>query len=273
MVKTKKETLLLAVVALSLLRAVLLCILLIPKKEPVPETAPTETTLPLPEISTLTAEDFAYVDGFLTCLSAESILGIDVSSHQKEINWAEVKAAGVEFVMIRAGYRGLDQGLLYEDEYAQRNYLGAKEAGLAVGAYFFSQAKTPEEAKEEADFALTITKDWALDMPLVYDWEYSGEENRVANMTAPQVTECTKIFCEAVKAAGKAPMVYFNPDQARTFLYLESLTDYPFWLAMYSDSFTYEYHVEMWQYTCEGTVPGIAGNVDINLYFPPQPLA
>ncbi len=264
-----------AVIVLSVILAVLLCILQSPKKtasQP-PETTIPEATYPMPEANTLLPEDFTYINGYLTCLTEESILGIDVSSHQKEIDWEQVKAAGVEFVMIRAGYRGLDLGGLYADEYAQSNYQGAKKAGLQIGAYFFSQATTPAEALEEAEFALEITKDWVMEFPLVFDWEHSGEENRVAYMTAPQITECTKVFCEAVQASGRTPMVYFNLQQARSLLLLELLTDYPFWLAMYTDDFIYEYKVDMWQYTCEGTVPGIEGNVDINLYFPPKPLA
>ncbi|MBR4863936.1 MAG: glycoside hydrolase family 25 protein [Oscillospiraceae bacterium] len=268
MVLTKRKLLYIAIAALSALLLVLLCICLLPKGKPQPGQAPTEATQPTLETNPLNPQAFTYINGFLTCVSAESQLGIDVSSHQGEINWEQVKKAGVEFVMLRAGYRGLDQGGLYEDEYAQRNYAGAKAAGLKVGAYFFSQATTPEEALKEAEFALVITKDWQLDMPLVYDWEYSGEENRVAAMTAPQVTECALLFCEKIKDAGITPMVYFNPDIGRNFLNLEALQDYPFWLAMYDRDFTYEYKVDMWQYTCEGSVPGIAGNVDINLYFP-----
>ena len=268
MVQTKRKQLYLAIAVLSLLLAVLLCILLIPKRRPQAEATPTETTQPILETTPLNPQEFTYINGFLTCVSAESQLGIDVSSHQGEIDWEQVKAAGVEFVMLRVGYRGLDQGGLYEDEYAQINYAGAKAAGLKVGAYFFSQAITPEEALKEAEFALVITKGWSLDMPLVYDWEYSGAENRVAAMTAPQVTECAQLFCETVKKAGFTPMVYFNPDIGRNFLHLEALKDYPFWLAMYDQDFTYDYKVDMWQYTCEGSVPGIVGNVDINLYFP-----
>ena len=82
------------------------------------------------------------------------------------------------------------------------------------------------------------------------------------------LTDCTKAFCNTVDAAGYDSMVYFNPDQSRKQMYLEELVDYGFWLAMYSDHMTYEYKVDMWQYTCTGTVPGISGNVDINLFFP-----
>ena len=266
MVLTKRKLLYVAIAVLSVILVILLCIVSKPKAQPQPETLPTETVEP--ETEPPNPNQFTYINGFLSCVTADSIVGIDVSSHQGEIDWQQVKASGVEFVMIRAGYRGLDQGGLYEDEYAQSNYKGAKQAGLKIGAYFFSQATTEEEAIKEAEFALVITKDWQLDFPLAYDWEFSGEENRVAAITAAQVTEFAQIFCAEIEKAGNSPMVYFNPDLGRNFLYLEELTDYPFWLALYDRDFRYDYKITMWQYTCEGTVPGIEGNVDINLYFP-----
>jgi GH25 family lysozyme M1 (1,4-beta-N-acetylmuramidase) len=234
-----------------------------------PTTEPTtETTLPPPTANVFTPKDFAYEGDYLTCITDESILGIDVSTFQKQIDWQQVKAAGIEFVMIRIGYRGTEQGLLFEDEMAQTHYQGAKSVGLKVGGYFFSQSITPEEAAEEARFAMDIVRDWELDMPLVYDWEYIDEECRSAVVDTRMLTDCTKAFCETVDAAGYDSMVYFNPDQSRKQMYLEELVDYGFWLAMYSDHMTYEYKVDMWQYTCTGSVPGIDGNVDINLFFP-----
>lgn len=272
MLKTKKQLWLwigLGVLAVLLVAAVCLAAALgRDDPEPTEPSATEGTTLPPPSENVFTPMDFGYKDGYLTCLSAESVLGIDVSTHQKEIDWAQVKAAGVEFVMIRIGYRGSEQGLLFEDEWAQRNYEGAKAAGLKVGGYFFSQSISPEEAVEEAGFAMDIISGWELDMPLVYDWEYISAESRTGNVDARLLTDCTKAFCDTVRAAGYKPMVYFNPTQSRKQMLLEELTDYGFWLAMYSEEMTYEYKVDMWQYTCEGTVPGIRGNVDINLYFP-----
>lgn len=272
MLKTKKQLWLwigLGVLAVLLVAAVCLAAALgRDDPEPTEPSATEGTTLPPPSENVFTPMDFGYKDGYLTCLSAESVLGIDVSTHQKDIDWAQVKAAGVEFAMIRIGYRGSEQGLLFEDEWAQRNYEGAKAAGLKVGGYFFSQSISPEEAVEEAGFAMDIISGWELDMPLVYDWEYISAESRTANVDARLLTDCTKAFCDTVRAAGYKPMVYFNPTQSRKQMLLEELTDYGFWLAMYSEEMTYEYKVDMWQYTCEGTVPGIRGNVDINLYFP-----
>ena len=260
-----------AVGALSLALLVLLLVIL---AAPKPELTPPETTaaipetLPPPEKNVFSPMDFGYENGYLTCLTAPSVLGIDVSTHQKQIDWEQVKAAGIEFVMIRIGYRGSEQGLLFEDEWCQRNYEGAKAAGLKIGAYWFSQSISPQEAVEEAKYAMKIIKNWQLDMPLVYDWEFISEESRTGFVEARLLTDCTLAFCREVEKAGYDAMIYFNPTQSRKQMHLEELTDYGFWLAMYSEEMTYEYKVDMWQYTCEGSVPGIEGNVDINLYFP-----
>jgi len=228
----------------------------------------TQATLPPPEANPYGPLDFQYAGKYLTCLAGESVLGIDVSSHQEQVDWQAVADAGIRFVMLRVGYRGYEQGAIQADALAQENYLGAKAAGLQVGTYFFSQAVSTQEALEEADFLLDAIRDWELDMPVVYDWEYIDRDARTADMDARTVTDCTVAFCQAVEDAGYQPMVYFNRHQARDFLYLEELTRYPFWLAMYSDRMTYPYKIDMWQYTCEGSVPGIQGDVDINLFFP-----
>lgn len=257
-----------AAAALGALLTVLILLLLTGVKQP-EATAPEETTLPPPTENVFTPEDFAYDGEYLTCLTDTSILGTDVSSHQKEVDWEQVKAAGFEFVMIRAGYRGYaSTGKLMEDKYAQENYRAAKAAGLQVGAYFFSQAISVEEAKEEAAFAMEIIKDWQLDMPLVFDWECLKDNYRTVDVDPRTLTDCAKAFCDAVRAEGYEPMVYFNPNQSRKAMYLAELTDYGFWLAMYSDNMNYAYKVDMWQYTNSGKIPGIQGKADINLYFP-----
>ena len=233
-----------------------------------PPTTETQQTLPPPTENHLTPLDFAYDGDYLTCITAPSILGIDVSTHQKEIDYTQVKQAGVEFVMIRLAWRGSMQGTMEEDEWAQRNYTAATAAGLKVGGYFFSQAISPEEAVEEAELALEVIKDWNVEMPIVYDWEFLQDGYRTDIVDTRLLTDCTKAFCDRIEQAGYKAMVYFNPSQSRKQMYLEELTDYGFWLAMYSDEMTYEYKVDMWQYSCTGTVPGINGNVDLNLYFP-----
>jgi len=228
---------------------------------------PTVPSTEIPTENPLQPEDFAYQGEYLACLNMPARLGIDVSFWQGEIDWEQVAGAGMEYAMIRLGYRGTTKGGLGIDDYAQRNYERATAAGLQVGGYFFSQAVTPEEAVEEAEFVLEMVKDWEIQMPIVYDWEYGGAGSRTANLDARTLTDCTLAFCRTVENAGYEAMIYFNEDQSHKDMYLGELTDYRFWLAQYGEMLNYPYRVDMWQYTCEGKVPGIDGNVDINLLF------
>ena len=170
--------------------------------------------------------------------------------------------------MIRLGSRGYETGEIYPDDWAQKYYDGAKAAGLQVGAYFFSQAVSVEEAAEEARFALDAIKNWELEMPVVFDWEYVGSEARTGNMDPRTLTDCTRAFCRMIRRAGYTPMVYFNLSQSQNLLYMEELTEFDWWLARYDENMDFAYRVDMWQYTNQGTVPGITGNVDLNLWFP-----
>lgn len=228
---------------------------------------PTEP-VPEPEKSPYGKLDFQYEGRYLGCIKADTIPGIDVSYYQGHIDWEKVKASGIEFAIIRLGYRGYgEEGKLAEDKMAFQNIEGALEAGLQVGIYFFSQAITVEEAVEEAEFVLKRIDKYDITMPIVYDWEFVSDEARTANMDRRTLTDCYKAFCEKITEAGYTPMAYFNSYQSRNLMYLTELEDYPFWLALYSDRMTYPYRFEMWQYTDSGKVPGIEGNVDINLYF------
>jgi len=229
----------------------------------------TGDTLPPLAANPIRPEDITQNGTYLTCLTTQSVVGIDVSEWQgSNIDWALVKAAGIEFVMIRVGYRGYESGTLNVDTYAQRNYEGASRAGLKIGAYFYSQAINVREAEDEAAFVLDIIKDWQLDMPVVVDWEYVSAEARTGSATARTVTDCTKAFCNKIKAANLKPMVYFSTRHVNKRLYLSELTAYDFWFVQYSNALNYPYKVDMWQYTDSGSVPGIPTNVDINLYFP-----
>lgn len=235
--------------------------------EPAETTVPTEATLPTNPYS---AGDFTYDErGFLTCACADTRTGIDVSDHQREVDWQQVARAGIEFAFVRIGYRGYSEGGIYADEYAPRNIKGAQAAGLDAGVYFYSQALTPEEAEEEADFCLDFLKDHEIQLPVVYDWEYVSTQARTGNMNMQTLTACAIAFCEKIRAAGYEPMIYANPDIARNFLDLRQLQDYPFWLALYADTMDYPYRMDYWQYTASGSVPGIQGNVDMNLQFMP----
>lgn len=213
--------------------------------------------------------DFQYLDGkYLSLASGKGRMGIDVSSHQGTIDWQAVADAGVDFAMIRVAYRGYGSGALKQDKNAAQNLQGAIDAGLDVGVYLFSQAINTEEAKEEAAFLLDIIKDYKITMPVVYDWEFVNDTARTADIDRRTVTDCSRAFLTKVRAAGYRPMVYFSPFHADYQIYLEELKDFDFWLALYSDRMNFPYAVDMWQYTHQGSVPGISTNVDINIQFP-----
>ena len=215
-------------------------------------------------------EDFRVEEnGYITCLTGEARQGIDVSEWQGDIDWQQVKDGGIEFAIIRLGYRRSETGELSTDEKALANLQGAAEAGIPTGAYFFSQAVTTQEALEEAEYALSLLEGYTLTYPLIYDWEYLGEDARTADVDARTLTDCIKTFCGRVEEAGFQSMIYFNPHfHENEVLYLEELTDYHFWLAMYDTQMDYPYQIDMWQYSCTGSVPGITGDVDLSLYLP-----
>ena len=244
-----------------------------PTEAPTNGTRPadeTRETLPPPPENPYEPIDFEANEetGEITLTSGTGIKGIDVSQWQGEIDWQQVKDSGVEFVMIRVGGRGTgEEGNLYADECAQDYYEGATAVGLKVGAYFFAQSVSVEEALEEAEYVLDAVKDWDVQMPLVYDWEYVDEEARTANVDSRTLTEMAKAFCGEIRDAGYTPMIYFGRSQSVDLLMLEELVEFPFWLAMYSTIMDYPYKIDMWQYTETGSVPGIEGNVDMNLLF------
>ena len=212
-------------------------------------------------------EDFKYEGNYLTCTTGKTLLGVDVSEHQQQIDWKQVKDAGMEFAFVRIGYRGYTEGKLYPDESAEQNLNGARDAGLKIGAYFYSQATTTVEAAEEAAFCIGYLQKYKLDLPVVFDWEYVSSDARTADVDMQTVTDCAKTFCQALENAGYEAMVYFNPSITTTHLDLLQLQEYPFWLSLYSDTMDYPHKVEFWQYTQDGKVPGIPGDADINLWF------
>ena len=201
----------------------------------------------------------------------ETAIGIDVSSHQGEIDWERVAASGVEFAMIRLGYRGYgSEGTLNLDPYFEQNLAGARAAGLKVGIYFFSQAITVEEAYEEAAFVLEHLDGEELDYPLAYDWEpISGVGARTDGLDSVTLTDCALTFCHMAELAGYTPMVYYNNPVGYGRYDLSRLTDYDVWFAQYASRPTMYYDYRIWQYTSSGTVPGIDTRVDMNIAFIP----
>jgi len=234
----------------------------------VPETEAANPTIP-PDRNPYDKYDFQYNrHNYLLLQNLTSYAGVDVSAFQGNIDWKKVKQSGIDFAIIRLGYRGYESGKLVEDEYANANLKNAKEAGLRIGAYFFSQALNIKETDQEIQFMRKILGDTKLDMPIVLDWEIPANTARTRNMDARTLTDIQRHFCGQMRDQGYQPMIYFNWHQSEHLYILHELEDYPFWLALYQDRMTYPWKVEMWQYSDKGRVPGIHGNVDLNVYMP-----
>jgi len=194
--------------------------------------------------------------------------GIDVSEHQGKIDWGRVAASGIDFAMIRVGYRGSTAGGLYEDEYFSVNVAGARAAGLDVGVYFYSQAITVQEALEEARFVLEKIDGCGVTYPVVFDWEIvGGSDARTYSVSRQELCAFTRTFCDEIRRAGYDPMFYFTRYLGYRKYILRNLTDYGFWYAEYEPQPRVAFDFDMWQYSESGSVAGIDGNVDMNIYF------
>lgn len=197
-----------------------------------------------------------------------SFTGIDVSKYQAEINWTKVKAAGIDFAILRLGYRGMKEGTLELDPYYEHNIEAATKAGIPVGVYFFSQAITVQEAVEEAEMVIKNLEGREITYPVIFDTEtvttYAARAN---NLPRDLRTDIAIAFCETIAAAGYRPMIYANTQWYILGLDLERLVDYDKWYAYYGTRFTFPYHYDMLQYSDKGSVPGVTGNVDLNISF------
>ena len=193
--------------------------------------------------------------------------GVDVSVFQGEIDFQKVKADGVDFVMLRAGYRGYGpQGVINEDANFKKNYENAIAAGLKVGVYFFSQAVSVQEAKEEADFVLSLISGLEITYPVAYDWERIDYDTaRTDGLDNETITDCALGFCDTVAEAGYPSVIYFNRSLGYFSYDLSKVRNHYFWLAEYGASPSFIYDFRIWQYTDAGTVDGISGIVDINI--------
>ena len=195
-----------------------------------------------------------------------AILGVDVSSHQNEIDWQRVRADGVEFAILRIGFRGNTAGGLNTDETFARNYVEARKAGLRVGAYFFSQAISEEEAREEAAYTLRLLDGVPLELPVFFDWEEAAN-GRTGGQATSAVGDYAAVFCKAVTEGGYRAGVYFNQRYGYSIMHLENLTDYAFWIAEYASGQSFSFQTELWQFTGSGHVEGIDTVVDMNLLY------
>lgn len=202
----------------------------------------------------------------ITQIKKKVLNGIDVSVYQGTIDWTKVSKSGIDFAMIRAGYRGYgDKGVLVEDSMFSKNVLGAKANKIDIGIYFYTQAINVEEAKEEAKFVVNLIKKYGIDVkyPVAIDTELSPiGTGRADSISKEKRTEIVKAFCETIKQLGYKPMVYANKYWLYDNLNIQQISQYDIWLAHYTDKTDYKYSYTMWQYTSTGKVDGITGNVD-----------
>ena len=194
--------------------------------------------------------------------------GIDVSTFQKEINWKKVKESGIDFAIIRCGFRGYHQGKLVEDSMFRKNIEGALNNDIDVGVYFFSQAVSEMEAREEAEFVYELIKEYNITYPVIFDMEEIADDNyRTEDLIQEERTNIALSFCEQIEKYGYTPMIYGNIYWLLENYDIEKIMKYDIWFAQYQKNLYFPYEIDMWQYTHKGRVDGIEGDVDFNLCF------
>ncbi len=194
--------------------------------------------------------------------------GIDVSKFQGDIDWKLVAEDGIDFVFVRAGFRGYETGAVVEDEKARYNIEEALKNGIKTGVYFYTQAITEEEAIEEAEFVLDMIKDYDINYPVAFDMEVVDDEvARTNSLTTEERTKIVKAFCDTIKEAGYTPMLYGNLATMFSLVEYEEVLEYEKWFAYYDEELYYPYDLAIWQYSYTGEVAGIEALCDLNLAF------
>lgn len=195
--------------------------------------------------------------------------GIDVSYHNGTLDWSTIKAAGVDFAILRAAYRGYGtEGTLVRDAKFAEYMQGAMSQGIPVGAYIYSQAITTAEAVQEANYILNIVRGYSLDLPIVFDYEFAGVKTgrldsawSSGKLNKSKMTDIALAFCDTIKNAGYDAMVYANKTFLSKNLDHEVIENagYDVWLAHYTTNTNYTGDYKIWQYTSSGRIPGIEG--------------
>lgn len=192
--------------------------------------------------------------------------GIDVSKYQGNIDWGAVAASGINFAIIRVGYRGSSSGALVQDPYFKKNISGATKAGIKVGLYFFTQAVNEAEAVEEASMAMSLASGYKVTYPIFIDTE-SASGGRANGLSKSARTAVVKAFCQTVRNGGYKAGVYASKSWYANHLNASALNGYCIWVAQYNSSCTYSGKYDMWQYSSKGSISGIKGNVDMNISY------
>lgn len=207
--------------------------------------------------------------------NAEYVEGIDVSSHNGQVNWQSV-ANAVDFAIIRVGYRGYGTGAVVEDSQFKSNISAANDAGIPTGVYFYSQAVTPKEAREEADFVLDAIKEYNVELPVFIDYEYAhGSEGELtgrlydAKLSTSEAAKIINAFCEKITLSGRYAGVYSSSSMLNQHISTSHLkNDLYIWVADYNEAVTYLGAYDIWQYTKKGSCDGVnSKSVDLNYWF------
>jgi len=193
-----------------------------------------------------------------------STYGIDVSQWQGTIDWQAVADDGVQFAIIRLGFRYAASGEIDVDEAFATNMAGAEEAGMERGVYFFSQAVSTEEAIEEAEFVLEQLGGATLEYPVVFDFEDIYDDGRASAVTTDELTQIATAFCEVIAAAGYQPAIYVSTTNTHL-IDVDALGTWPIWYATGGNVPEVDYTVALWQFSETGRVGGIDGDVDLDL--------
>lgn len=202
-------------------------------------------------------------DGSL--VTSSGTFGIDVSKWNGSIDWNSVKASGASYAIIRCGYRGSTTGALITDPKFAANISGANAAGIKVGVYFFTQAVNEKEAVEEASMVLDLVRKYKISYPIFLDVESSG--GRADGIDKGTRTAVCKAFCATIQNSGYTAGVYANKTWLNSKMDAGALGAYKIWLAQYAAAPTYNGRYNLWQYSSKGSVPGISGNVDLNVSY------
>lgn len=198
-------------------------------------------------------------------LNTGTVMGIDISKHNGNIDWNAVKNSGVQYVILRCGYRGSASGVLVEDQKFKSNIQGATAAGLKVGIYFFSQAVNEVEAVEEASMTLSLIKNYKITYPVYIDVESAN--GRADGISKAARTSVINAFCQTIRNSGYTPGLYANKNWLTEKINTGALGGCKIWLAQYVAAPTYGGRYEMWQYSSRGSIAGIKGNVDLNVSY------
>lgn len=215
-------------------------------------------------------EDKAGLKRYMENGRKTSYVGVDISKHTGSVSFPRIKAAGIDYVMIRLGSRGYSTGQITLDENFKENIEGAIEAQLDIGVYFYSQAITQDEAIQEANFVVQNLEPYRahIKYPVAFNMGFvSNDKSRIEGLSREDKTAVTSSFMEGIRAAGYVPMIYGDKEWLIKEIDMTKLQDFDVWLSQEEEIPDYPYRYSMWQYNTDGVVNGIDGGADLNICF------